>query len=75
MLPEEMTHLMSLATSIPPIARAALTIILILVGACLLFVAIWRLVRGANRLSSLRLAAGHNGPAAQTKDIAMANRS
>lgn len=73
-----MTGLMALATSVPPIARTVLTALLLVVGGLLLLIAIWRLVRGANRLSSLRLAAGHNGPAStqtKDKDIAMSNRS
>ncbi|XP_017771039.1 PREDICTED: scavenger receptor class B member 1 isoform X2 [Nicrophorus vespilloides] len=71
-LPEEMTSLMALATSVPPVARAVLTGILLVIGLLMLVVAIWRLVRGANRLSSLHLATGHVGPL-QTKDMPMAN--
>ena len=41
-LPKEMTHLMGLATTVPPIARAALSGILFAVGALLLLIAVWR---------------------------------
>ncbi|RZC39538.1 CD36 domain containing protein, partial [Asbolus verrucosus] len=69
-----MTNLMGLATKVPPIARAALTGILFVVGVLLLLVAVWRLVRGANRLSSLHLAPGHVGPPAnKNKDVPMGN--
>lgn len=79
-LPDEMTGLMALAAAVPPIARASLTGVLLIVGALLLLIAMWRLVRGAKRFSSLHLAAGHVGPAAtppaptaQTKDMQMGN--
>lgn len=69
-----MTNLMSLATSIPPIARAVISGILFAIGAVLLIIAIWRIVRGANRLSSLHLAPGHIGqPAKNGKEVPMAN--
>lgn len=86
-LPEEMTTLMHLATTVPPVIKTGLTITLLVVGSLMLIVAVWRLLRGASRLSSLRLAQGHVGPAAngqsqQTngnspskggKDVAMGN--
>ncbi|XP_074026812.1 epithelial membrane protein isoform X2 [Leptinotarsa decemlineata] len=72
-LPEEMTGLMKLATKIPPIAQVVLAIILFVVGAILLVIAIWRIVRGANRLSSLHLAPGHVGQPNKPKDVPMAN--
>lgn len=73
-LPAEMTGLMGLATKVPPIARAVLIGVLFALGVLLLLVAIWRLVRGANRLSSLHLAPGHVGPTANKgKDVQMAN--
>lgn len=73
-LPEEMTNLMSLATSIPPIGRAVIAGVLFIIGGILLIVAIWRIVRGANRLSSLQLAPGHVGqPATKGKEVPMAN--
>lgn len=72
-LPPEMTGLMKLATTVPPIARIVITIALFFIGAILLIIAIWRLVRGANRLSSLHLAPGHVGPPNKTKDLPMAN--
>ncbi|KAH1006208.1 hypothetical protein HUJ05_006961 [Dendroctonus ponderosae] len=73
-LPEAMTGLMKLATSVPPIAHAALSGILFAVGVLLLIVAIWRLVRGANRLNSLQLAPGHVGtPANKGKDVQLSN--
>lgn len=73
-LPEEMTSLMSLATSVPPVARAVIAGVLFVVGAILLIIAIWRIVRGANRLSSLHLAPGHIGQKpAKGKEVPMAN--
>ncbi|XP_060534332.1 scavenger receptor class B member 1 isoform X2 [Cylas formicarius] len=73
-LPEEMTGLMRLATSVPPVAHAALSGVLFALGALMLLVAIWRLVRGANRLSSLQLAPGHMGQHGNKgKDVPMAN--
>lgn len=59
-LPPEVTDLMNLATTVPPIAHIALTAILLVIGALLLIIAVWRIVRGAHRLSSLHLASGHN---------------
>ncbi|XP_066255655.1 scavenger receptor class B member 1 isoform X1 [Euwallacea similis] len=73
-LPEEMTGLMKLATTVPPIAHATLSGILFACGVLLLIVAIWRLVRGANRLNSLQLAPGHVGsPPNKGKDVQMGN--
>ncbi|XP_076255610.1 epithelial membrane protein isoform X1 [Rhynchophorus ferrugineus] len=73
-LPEEMTGLMKLAISVPPVAHAALSGILLAVGAIMLIIAIWRLVRGANRLSSLQLAPGHVGqPSNKNKEVPMGN--
>ncbi|CAH0548952.1 unnamed protein product [Brassicogethes aeneus] len=71
-LPEEMTSLMKLANTVPPIAKTALSIGLFVVGAILLAIAVWRLVRGANRLSSLHLAPGHVGKS-NGKDVPMSN--
>lgn len=71
-LPEEVTSLMKLATDVPPVAHVASTTVLLIVGALMLIVAVWRLVRGANRLSSLHLATGH--VATPAKDMQMANR-
>ncbi|KAJ8956252.1 hypothetical protein NQ318_014984, partial [Aromia moschata] len=51
-LPREMTNLMGLATTVPPLARAGVSGVLFCLGGVLLAIAIWRLVRGANRLSS-----------------------
>lgn len=59
-LPPEVTDLMSLAATVPPIAHVALTAILFIIGIVLLIIAVWRIVRGAHRLSSLHLAQGHN---------------
>lgn len=61
-LPKDVTDLMNLATAAPPIARTVITAVLIVVGLLLLLIAVWRLVRGANRLSSLQLATGHIPP-------------
>lgn len=73
-LPEEMTGLMKLATSVPPIAHATLSGVLFAAGILLLIVAIWRLVRGANRLNSLQLATGHVGsPPNKGKDVQLGN--
>lgn len=73
-LPEEMTNLMSLATTVPPIARAVIAGVLFAIGALLLIIAIWRIVRGANRLSSLHLAPGHVGQKPpKGKEVPMAN--
>ncbi|KAG5876516.1 hypothetical protein JTB14_015442 [Gonioctena quinquepunctata] len=72
-LPEEMTALMKLATTVTPIARVALSAALFVVGAILLIIAIWRIVRGANRLSSLHLAPGHVGQPNKPKDVPLAN--
>ncbi|XP_018567458.1 scavenger receptor class B member 1 isoform X2 [Anoplophora glabripennis] len=72
-LPAEMTNLMGLATTVPPIARATIAGILFGLGAVLLVIAIWRLVRGANRLSSLHLAPGHISQTNKTKDVPMSN--
>lgn len=58
-LPPEVTDLMSLAATVPPIAHVALTAILFIIGIVLLIIAVWRIVRGAHRLSSLHLAQGH----------------
>ncbi|CAH1981588.1 unnamed protein product [Acanthoscelides obtectus] len=58
-LPKEMTGLMGLATYVPPVARASLSGILFGLGSVLLILAVWRLVRGASRLSSLQLATGN----------------
>lgn len=74
-LPAEMTGLMKLATTVPPVARTVVSSILFAVGALLLLIAVWRLVRGANRLSSLHLAPGHVGPPPNKapKDVALGN--
>lgn len=68
-----MTNLMGLATTVPPIARATISGILFALGAVLLVIAIWRLVRGANRLSSLHLAPGHITQTNKSKDVPMSN--
>lgn len=69
-----MTSLMALASTVPPIARAAISGILFAIGAVLLIIAVWRIVRGANRLSSLHLAPGHIGqPTKNGKEVPMAN--
>ncbi|KAL3270736.1 hypothetical protein HHI36_021261 [Cryptolaemus montrouzieri] len=73
-IPKQMTNLMGLATTLPPIAHAALSSSVIIVGLVLLLVAIWRLVRGAHRLSSLQLAPGHVGSQTKKeKDVPMSN--
>lgn len=73
-MPEEMTNLMSLATKVPPIARTVIAGVLFVIGAFLLIIAIWRIVRGANRLSSLHLAPGHVGQKpAKGKEMPAAN--
>lgn len=72
-LPEEMTNLMKLATSVPPVAHAGISGVLFVLGALLLLIAVWRLVRGANRLSSLHLATGHIAQPQQSKDVPMSN--
>ncbi|XP_031330214.1 scavenger receptor class B member 1 isoform X1 [Photinus pyralis] len=71
-LPEEITNLMRLANQVPPVAHASITGVLFALGGVLLIIAVWRLVRGANRLSSLQLATGHIGPQ-QSKDVQMNN--
>lgn len=70
-LPEEMTGLMKLATTAPPVARLAIACSLFVIGALLLVIAIWRLIRGANRLNSLHLAPGHIGQPNKNKDVPM----
>ncbi|KAF5284247.1 hypothetical protein FQR65_LT00247 [Abscondita terminalis] len=72
-LPEEITNLMRLANEVPPVAHASITGILLALGIILLIIAVWRLVRGANRLSSLHLASGHVGQTQQSKDLQMSN--
>lgn len=73
-LPEEMTNLMNLAISVPPIGRAVVSSVLFVIGAILLIIATWRIVRGANRLSSLHLAPGHVGQKPpKGKEVSMAN--
>lgn len=73
-LPDEMTNLMKLATTVPPVAHASISGVLFVLGALLLLIAVWRLVRGANRLNSLHLAPGHVGSGVQqTKDVPMSN--
>lgn len=72
-LPEEVTKLMKLAEDIPPVAHASCTVLLFILGAVLLIIAVWRLVRGANRLSSLQLATGHVGSPSKDKDVQMGN--
>lgn len=72
-LPDEITSLMRLANDVPPVAHAAITGIVFAIGIILLIVAVWRLVRGANRLSSLHLATGHVGQPPQSKDVQMNN--
>ncbi|XP_025836742.1 lysosome membrane protein 2 [Agrilus planipennis] len=73
-LPPEVTNLMQLAANVPPVARACITGILVIIGCVMLFLAVWRLVRGANRLSSLHLSTGHHGTVPQTtKDMPMGN--
>nr|XP_022899774.1 lysosome membrane protein 2-like isoform X2 [Onthophagus taurus]XP_022899775.1 lysosome membrane protein 2-like isoform X2 [Onthophagus taurus] len=75
-LPDNVTNLMKLASTVPPIARTVLTGVLVVIGFLLLMVAVWRLVRGANRLSSLQLATGHIGNGANSPskpDIPMSN--
>ncbi|KAJ8916553.1 hypothetical protein NQ315_000195 [Exocentrus adspersus] len=52
-LPKEMTSLMGLANTVPPIARAGLSGVLFALGAILLVVAIWRLVRGGQQVEFL----------------------
>lgn len=69
-----MTNLMGLATKVPPVAHVALSIGVISIGLLVLLVAIWRLVRGAHRLSSLQLAPGHVGSQTKKeKDVPMNN--
>ncbi|XP_028139088.1 lysosome membrane protein 2 isoform X1 [Diabrotica virgifera virgifera] len=72
-LPAEMTGLMKIATTVPPIAKIVISVSLFVIGIVLLIIAIWRLLRGANRLSSLHLAPGHVGQSIKTKDVPMAN--
>ncbi|KAF5284609.1 hypothetical protein FQA39_LY16967 [Lamprigera yunnana] len=69
-LPEDITKLMRLANEVPPVAHATITGILIGLGSVLLVLAVWRLVRGANRLSSLHLSTGQS---THTKDLQMSN--
>ncbi|XP_019871825.1 scavenger receptor class B member 1 isoform X2 [Aethina tumida] len=71
-LPDEMTGLMKLASTVPPIAKLVLVVCLFVVGALMLLVAVWRIVRGANRLNSLHLAPGHVGKP-PGKDVPMGN--
>ncbi|KAF2883403.1 hypothetical protein ILUMI_22766 [Ignelater luminosus] len=72
-LPEEVTNLMRLANDVPPIAHASLSGILFVIGIILLLIAVWRIVRGANRLSSLHLATGHVSQPPKSKDVPMSN--
>ncbi|KAK9754235.1 LEM domain [Popillia japonica] len=69
-LPTEVTNLMNLATTAPPIARTVITAVLIAVGLLLLLIAVWRLVRGANRLSSLQFNPGKDSPQFKMVDVA-----
>lgn len=54
-LPDEVTELMSLATTVPPVARMALLYVLFIVGALLFFLALFCLIRNSGRQETLSL--------------------
>lgn len=54
-LPEEITNLMKLATTVPPKARSILMVALFALGTVLLIVAVTCLVRSSHRQSTLHL--------------------
>lgn len=54
-LPDEITDLMTLASTLPPKAKVGLMIILYVVGAVLLVMAVTCLVRSSHRQSTLHL--------------------
>lgn len=54
-LPTEVTNLMNIATTVPPVARAALLHALFIAGALLLILAVFCLVRNSGRQETLSL--------------------
>lgn len=54
-MPEEVTELMNLATTVPPVARLALLYVLFIVGALLLLLAVFCLIRNSGRQETLSL--------------------
>lgn len=58
-LPDEVTDLMSLATTVPPKARSVLMIALFALGTILLIIAVTCLVRSSHRQSTLHLEASN----------------
>lgn len=58
-LPDEITDLMSIATTVPPKARSVLMIGLFALGTILLIVAVTCLVRSSHRQSTLHLEASN----------------
>lgn len=54
-LPEEVTDLMNLATTVPPVAKTALLYVLFIAGALLLLLAVFCLVRNSGRQETLSL--------------------
>lgn len=58
-LPDEITDLMNLATTVPPKARSILMIALFALGTALLIIAVTCLVRSSHRQSTLHLDASN----------------
>lgn len=58
-LPDEITDLMSIATTVPPKARSILMVALFALGTILLIVAVTCLVRSSHRQSTLHLEASN----------------
>lgn len=58
-LPEEITKLMLVATTVPPKARQILMVVLYIAGALLLIIAVTCLVRSSHRQSTLHLEASN----------------
>lgn len=68
-LPDEITDLMKLASTVPPKARCVLMIVLFVLGGLLLVTAIFCLIRSSHRQSTLHLE-GSNYLATQQIDMA-----
>uniref|UniRef100_A0A1B6ES61 Scavenger receptor class B member 1 n=1 Tax=Cuerna arida TaxID=1464854 RepID=A0A1B6ES61_9HEMI len=54
-LPDDVTELMNLATTVPPVARLALLYVLFIVGVLLLLLAVFCLIRNSGRQETLSL--------------------
>ncbi|XP_055847666.1 scavenger receptor class B member 1 isoform X1 [Episyrphus balteatus] len=68
-LPDEITDLMNFASTVPPMAKQVLMIAFFLLGAVLLVMAVFCLIRGSNRQSTLHLE-GSNYLATAQVDLA-----